>query len=61
MATRINSLLFVFKILLLRNYRVKYYDYCKVVQWYSMRLEFIAGYCLKVRANLQGSSGRLTA
>ena len=37
---------------LLRNYRVKYYDYCKVVRFYCMRLVCIAGYlihfCFKI-------------
>ena len=37
MATLLNSLHFVFKIVFLPNYHVKYYDYIvKVVQWDSM-------------------------
>ena len=35
----------------LHNYRVKYYDYCKVVQMYSMRLVCITGYWLNFSCN----------
>ena len=47
MAALLNKLFFVFKISLLRDYRVKYYDYIvKVVQFNSMRLVRITGYFL---------------
>ena len=38
MAALLNSLFFVFKISFLPKYRVKYFDYCKVVQWDIMKL-----------------------
>ena len=47
MAALLNSLFFVFKISILPNYHVKYYDY--IVKWCSgdiMKLVCIAGYFL---------------
>ena len=39
MVTLLNSLFFVFKLSLLPNYCVQYYDYnvCKLVMWYITR------------------------
>ena len=48
MAALLNSLFFLFKISFLLNYRVIYYDYCKVVEWDVMEFVCIAGYVLNL-------------
>ena len=46
MAALLKSLFFVFNISFLCNYRIKYYDYCKMVEWDIMQLLCIDGYFL---------------